>query len=166
MTVALRPMIAGEVAALLVSVTAPLLVPADVKSNPTVTVVLWPPSKVIGCENPDTPNPLPVAETCETIRVSVPPFVRYRVCVLFAPATTFPNATAPGRINSVGGVTGTAAGAADEGEEFAAAFAEEPSKLEAPENATHPARFSDAAIRKLKKITRRGKCFRANLRSA
>jgi hypothetical protein len=93
--VPLSAMVAGELVALLVTVTPPLKLPLAVGANATSNEVDCPALNVMG-DSPLTVNPLPVTLSFDTETLPVPVFVRVTVFVVLVPAATLP------KLNEVG----------------------------------------------------------------
>jgi hypothetical protein len=86
----LRATTAGEFGALLTMVKLPLAAPADAGANWTLKLVDWPAFSVMGKDKGLVLKPLPATLTWVTVRVPVPLFVNWMVCVLGEPTVTFP----------------------------------------------------------------------------
>jgi len=67
---------AGELVAVLTTVTLPEAVPAAAGTNVAVKLVLWPAFRLRGSESPLMLNPGPVTVACETVTLPVPVLVR------------------------------------------------------------------------------------------
>jgi hypothetical protein len=93
--VPLNAMVAGELLALLVTVTPPLKLPLAVGANATLKEVDWPALSVMG-DSPLTVNPVPVTLSFDSDTLPVPVFVRVTVFVVLVPAATLP------KLNEVG----------------------------------------------------------------
>ena len=68
----------------------PETLPVAVGAKLVMKVVLCPPANVNGSGGPLTVNPPPDATVWVTVKVSVPEFVRARLCLLMEPIATFP----------------------------------------------------------------------------
>jgi len=73
--VPLREIVAGELVALLTTLTLPVTVPTAVGAKLAVSGRLWPAARVTPLEKPDTVNPEPVEVTCEMFTLPVPVLV-------------------------------------------------------------------------------------------
>ena len=73
--VPLSEIVAGELVALLVTVTLPERLPVVDGAKLTVSVTLWPAARVTAPEKPLTVNPAPVMAACEMVTPPVPLFV-------------------------------------------------------------------------------------------
>jgi hypothetical protein len=80
----------GEFGALLTIDTEPVTLPTAAGANITLKVLLFPGAIVSGADKPLRLNPLPVALTCETVRLALPPFESVKVCELLVPLGTLP----------------------------------------------------------------------------
>ena len=84
-------MLTGGVSSrLLVIERLPETLPVAVGAKLVMKVVLCPPANVNGSGGPFTVKPPPDAIVWETVMVSVPEFVRVRLCLLIEPTATFP----------------------------------------------------------------------------
>ena len=84
-----------EFDALLVMVTAPVALPAEVGANAAVNDVVWPAFSVIGF-SPLMLKPVPDAAACEIAIALAPEFVSVTVWLALVPSVTLPNETVPG----------------------------------------------------------------------
>ena len=94
--VPLNGTIVGEFGALLTIVTAPVTLPAACGAYCTLKFPLWPGARVIGNTKPLKPNPVPVTDACEIVRLAVPLFFICTVCEFVLPETTDPKLTVDG----------------------------------------------------------------------
>src|SRR5271156_1467054 len=76
----------------------PVAPPADVGANCALKERLCPAVKVVGRESPLIPKPVPATVARLIVRLEVPLFVSFTLCVLLCPTTTFPNVNADGAI--------------------------------------------------------------------
>ena len=86
----LRPIVVGELGALLEIVTAADSVPALVGANKTLNVALCPAPSDAGVLKPLTLNPAPLSAIWPMVKVAVPVFVSVNVWDLVCPFTTLP----------------------------------------------------------------------------
>jgi hypothetical protein len=88
----------GEPGALSVNVMLPVSAPAAVGANCVLKERLCPAVKVVGRESPLIPKPVPATVARLMVRLEVPLFVSFTLCVPLCPTTTFPNVNADGAI--------------------------------------------------------------------
>jgi hypothetical protein len=85
-----RPMVAGEPVALLVTVTAPVTLPAAVGLKITLKLSCCVGVRVAGVPAPLRLNPVPEAAMLETVTLTFPVLVTVSVCVAEVPVFTLP----------------------------------------------------------------------------
>src|SRR5271170_4787846 len=90
--------ICGEPGALSVKVMLPVAPPADVGANCALKERLCPAVNVVGSESPLIPKPDPATVARLIVRLELPLFVSFTLCVPLCPTTTFPNVNADGAI--------------------------------------------------------------------
>ena len=100
MPVPLRAIVAGELAALLVTVTLPETLPAAVGAKATLKEVDCPEARVKGSARPLTANPLPVTLSCDNVMFALPVLLSVTVCVALAPVATLPKLSDVGEAES------------------------------------------------------------------
>ena len=81
-----------------VKVMLPVAPPADVGANCALKERLCPAVKVVGSESPVIPKPAPATVARLIVRLELPLFVSFTLCVPLCPTTTFPNVNADGAI--------------------------------------------------------------------
>lgn len=91
---------AGELVALLVTVTVPLAFPPAVGANVTVRLADWLGVKVRPDDTPLSPKPAPETCTLEIVMFELPLFVSFTVDEPRLPTLTFPKLTLPGLMPS------------------------------------------------------------------
>ena len=82
-------MLAGELDALLLTVTLPVAAPLAEGVNVEVSVVICPGERVSPFDAVEL-NPAPATSTCEIVTSELPAFVRIMCCVLLLEMLTFP----------------------------------------------------------------------------
>jgi len=88
----------GDPGALSVNVMLPVSAPAAVGANCALKERLCPAFKVVGKDSPLIPKPVPATVARLIVRLEVPLFVSFTLCVPLCPVTTFPNVSADGAI--------------------------------------------------------------------
>jgi hypothetical protein len=88
--VPLRATVVGELVAVLVMETLPLVLPPIIGENTTVIWALWLGARVCGTVNGAMLNPAPKTPTCEIVTLLLPLLVKVTVCELLLPTFTLP----------------------------------------------------------------------------
>jgi hypothetical protein len=88
--------VSGEVGALLTSVTEPETPPEVDGVKTVLNVAVLPAATVSGALIPEVLKPVPVAATCEIVRLALPLFETVTVCELLLPTTTLPKVAVDG----------------------------------------------------------------------
>ena len=83
-------MVAGELVAVLTTVTVPLTLPDAAGANTTLKAALCPAASVTGGIRPVVLNPAPETLTWEMLTLELPMLVSLTVCVLLVPTNTLP----------------------------------------------------------------------------
>ena len=91
----LREMTVGELVAVLAMLTLPATLPGDAGAKFTASERLCPAARLRVPVNPLTLNPVPAAETWETVTLPVPALVSVTACDAELPTRRFPNDTLP-----------------------------------------------------------------------
>lgn len=86
----LKATVAGEFAALLVTLIAPVELPVAVGAKVAEKALDCPAVRVRGKARPLRLNPVPLAAAAETVTLAVPVFVKVTLCVAVLPTFTFP----------------------------------------------------------------------------
>ena len=94
--VPLNAIVRGEFEALLVTVTAPVTLPAADGANVAVSVTVCDGFSVAGVVNPVTENPVPVAATLVMFTAALPELVKTMFCGALVPTATVPKLTLAG----------------------------------------------------------------------
>jgi len=94
--VPLRGIVSGEFAAVLTIDTLPETLPAAVGLKSALNVALLPAATVTPDDIPEMLNPVPEAETDDTVRLSLPPLLRVTLVEPLPPTDTSPNETLAG----------------------------------------------------------------------
>ena len=82
-------MLAGELVALLLTVTLPVAAPLAEGANVEVSVVICPGERVSPFDSVEL-NPAPATSTCEIVTSELPAFVRIMCCALLVDMLTLP----------------------------------------------------------------------------
>ena len=85
-----RPSTNGELAALLVTVTLPVTLPAEAGAKATLNEVVCPAARVTGKPIGDRLKPVPLAVICEMVTLAFPVLLTVTVCVALVPMARFP----------------------------------------------------------------------------
>jgi hypothetical protein len=88
--VPLRPIISGELGALLISETVPVTLPAALGLKAALNVALLPAAMVSGTVRPVMLKPLPDTVAWEIVTLALPALDNLMVCELLVPVTTLP----------------------------------------------------------------------------
>jgi len=88
--VPLRPIVSGELGALLTSVTVPVTLPAALGLKATLNVALLPAAMVSGTVMPVRLKPFPDTVAWEIVTLALPALDNLMVCELLVPVTTLP----------------------------------------------------------------------------
>jgi len=98
--VPLSEIVAGELAALLTTVTLPARLPAEAGVNVTLKEVDWPAARFSGSVIPLVLNPVPVALTCEMEMLEFPVLEIVTLCVALVPVVRLPKLSDAGDAES------------------------------------------------------------------
>jgi hypothetical protein len=98
--VPLSEIVAGELVALLTTVTLPARLPAEAGVNVTLKEVDWPAARFSGSVIPLVLNPVPVALTCEMEMLEFPVLEIVTLCVALVPVVRLPKLSDAGDAES------------------------------------------------------------------
>jgi hypothetical protein len=98
--VPVREIVAGELVALLTTVTLPARLPVEVGAKLTVNDVDWPAARLNGSVIPLVLKPVPVALTCEMETLEFPVLEIVTLCVALVPVVRLPKLSAVGEAES------------------------------------------------------------------
>ena len=98
--VPLSEIVAGELVALLTTVTLPARLPAEAGANVTLKEVDWPAARLSGSVIPLVLNPVPVALTCEMETLEFPVLEIVTLCVALVPVVRLPKLSDAGDAES------------------------------------------------------------------
>jgi len=98
--VPVREIVAGELVALLTTVTLPARLPVEVGAKLTVNDVDWPAARLNGSVIPLVLKPVPVALICEMETLEFPVFEIATLCVALEPVARFPKLSDAGDAES------------------------------------------------------------------
>ena len=98
--VPLSEIVAGELVALLTTVTLPARLPAEAGANVTLKEVDWPAARFSGSVIPLVVKPAPVALTCEMETLEFPVLEIVTLCVALVPVVRLPKLSDAGDAES------------------------------------------------------------------